>query len=170
MWLVLVMLAGSLAACTDKSDFKEAGVKIVELTTAWGAAPGVEGQKNDEHILTYTLTLFNGDDNPVYIAWARPVVAATVQDQLLTETLRVPVEQEIDAGVTLDVESELRFRFAGLTKQEIDALDPVLEGVEVATQRVLRLPGQRQPEETPVEDQIEGQIENEIELQLEKES
>lgn len=170
--LVLVILAGSVAACTDKSDFKEAGVKIVEMTTAWGGTGNTEdGQdsernaQNDEHTFTYTITLFNGEDSPVYVAWARPVLAETVLDHLLTETLRVPLEEEIDAGVTLEVAGELRFRFEGMSKEQIDALGPVLEGLDVATERVLELPGQSQPQGTPVE----GQVENSLKIHIENE-
>ncbi len=107
------------------------------------ALASVDDEGNQQRF-SYTVSLCNEGSGRLYVNWIEPVLSAELSSTVVTEDLKVTVDQNIEAGACISVKGEFILNTEGMTKLEILDLEPFMTGMKLNGEIVLELPGLKQ--------------------------
>jgi hypothetical protein len=145
VWLLVVTVFGGLllVGCAADDVAPEAALVISDMTVAVGA---VDESTAAEQTLTFSLTLLNQSETPIFVRSVEPRPVPDLQQRLLNETTFLPVDQSIPPGETIEVGSQWLFQTPGMSKEEIDATFAAgyFAGMRATVEMELSVPGETQ--------------------------
>ncbi|TYP47666.1 hypothetical protein [Thermosediminibacter litoriperuensis] len=127
---VLVLLAGCSANGSGKS---QNGLQITDMSTALGAV----GDSLDKTKFSYTMTVYNKDNEDVYITWVEPILGENVRKRLISSELKVDVEQTVSANESIEIKGEIILDTKGMSKQQVMELEPFITGIKVSSEKII---------------------------------
>ena len=132
----IALLTLVLLLCTSCAPSKppSAGIAVAGITTSIGAV-GEDTANPDTQCFHYTITLVNNESAEVKILSLEPTLAEGFKARVISQNVKVDVNQAIAPGDTLTVEGEILFDTKGLTKEEIEALQPFVKDVHITQER-----------------------------------
>jgi hypothetical protein len=138
-WISIVILIASACSPFPRTapGGTQTGLEITSTVTSIGAADGNPAESR----FSYTVMIFNASGTPQDVAWVEPVVTEPFSAYLTSNNTRQSVQETIAAEDVLEVRGELQFDFSDLSKEEIEAMGPILAGFEVSSERFLPLSG-----------------------------
>ncbi|MFP3975700.1 MAG: hypothetical protein ACLFVK_05695 [Dehalococcoidia bacterium] len=110
---------------------------IPDMSTALGS---VDGEGNQQRF-SYTLSLCNRGADQLYVSWIEPVLSAEVSPKVLTEELKVTIEQGIEPGDCTSAEGEFILNTEGMSRLEIMEMEPFMTRMKINGEMTLELPG-----------------------------
>jgi acyl-ACP thioesterase len=130
-------MALGLVACrkTEQQQTTPNELRIPSSSIAIGAS----GDKADEQVLSFRISLYNPGQEEVYVGWVEPVLSSEVAKRLITQERQVVVDKALAPGQTLEVTGEFRFMTQGEGKSQINSWGPFISGVRVSTEQVIPL-------------------------------
>ena len=132
--VVLLFASCSLSPKTNR-DALATGIKITQMDTAIGGS-------EIEQVVSYHLTLYNGESVNMIVHWIEPVLVKQVSERLRTSDQRVLVEKTLAPNSSLEISGKFTFENKGATKIEILGWGPLLTGITLSSEKILPLPGQ----------------------------
>ena len=123
------------AACSSGGGTSSGSLTIIGLQTSISASAG------DTQILTYNVTIKNQSGNNVFVETAEPVLSASFEPRVLVDNLIKQVDRNVISGGTFEVSGSFPFDAKGLTKQDIEKLQPYFTGIRVVSDEMLKVPG-----------------------------
>lgn len=136
-WIGIITLF-FLIGCSggQREEPAGAGLAIYETQTGIGQVDAA----NNEQRLSYTFTLTNESERPIYVQGIAPVLTSPLNSLALNDATWQMVDAAIAPGETLPVQGEILFAPQGRDKAEIEALSPFFSSVRVTTEYELPLP------------------------------
>ena len=95
-----------------------------------------------EQVVSYHLTLYNGEPVDIRVHWIEPVLIEQVSERLLIPDHRVVVEKTLAPNSSLEISGEFTFENKGATKTEIMSWEPLFTGITLSSEMTLPVPGQ----------------------------
>lgn len=135
--LAVLVLVSCVSATPTGSGLSEPGLQIPSVQTSIGAVGG----NPDRQAFSYTVALWNKQTEAVHLNWVEPVLSNRFAERVLTEDRRMTVDKTLAPGDAVEVSGQLHFDAAGLSKTELEALQPSLLRMRVSSEQVLQLPG-----------------------------
>jgi len=135
--LVACLVALGLVACR-KAPEQQTTPNILRIPSS-SIAIGASGDKADEQVLSFRISLYNPGQEEVYVGWVEPVLSSEVAKRLITQERQVVVDKALAPGQTLEVRGEFRFMIQGEGKSQINSWGPFISGVRVSTEQVIPL-------------------------------
>lgn len=114
------------------------GLCVVNMQTAISSVSG----NADTQIVSYKITLKNNSDSGMFIQQVEPVVSKSIESRVLVDNLGRSVGNNIASGGTMEVSGKFTFDAKGLSKEDIDKLQPAIIGLRVTAEETLTVPGQ----------------------------
>ena len=102
---------------------------------------GAEGEDFETGVYHYTVSLWNHSDKGVKIFSIVPVLNARFEKRLISTEIAQKTSRVIPPRKTIQVKGELRFNFEGLTKQDIENMEPVILELKLLREDSLPIPG-----------------------------
>lgn len=138
--LLLIVLGTLLSSCGSDETQREQSLVVSDLTVAVGA---VNESTTDAQTLTFSLTLLNQGETPVYVRGVAPRPVPALQQRLLNETTFLPIDQTIAPGETIEAGSQWLFQTPRMNKEEIDATfaDGYFTSIQATVEMELSLSG-----------------------------
>jgi hypothetical protein len=140
-WILLAALVLGMSGCAalgkDAQQAATPDLQVPELTTSIGRRQG----DTDEQVFSYTVYLQNTSEAPIHVKWIEPLLSEPFSPRVLSSDPRLTVDATLAAQEGREISGELVFDAQGLTKDQILALEPFMSGINVASERVLALPG-----------------------------
>jgi len=127
---VTILLAS--AACSAGGS--TGSLAVVGVTTSIGQAAG------DTQTVYWEVVIQNKSSNTVFIENVEPVTSPGMEPKVLAGNLLRAVSKNIVPGQTVVVSGSFPFDAKGLTKQDIDKLQPVVTGFRVIYDETLPVP------------------------------
>lgn len=137
--LVPLILLGCVPATSPVPSLSAPGLQIPSMWTSIGMVDGDPGRQT----FSYTIVLWNKQTEDVHVNWVEPILSDEFAERARTEDRKVTVDKALAPGDSLEIRGQLRFDVAGLSKAQIEALEPFLTAMRVSTERVLELPVSR---------------------------
>jgi hypothetical protein len=131
---IILAVALLLPAAACSSGGVGGSLSVVEVTTAIGAAAG------DTQIISWSAVLQNNSRNTVFIEMVEPVPAPGLEPMVLADNLVRTVSKFVVSGQSVVVNGSFPFNAQGLTKADIDKLQPLLTGFRVISDETLPVP------------------------------
>jgi hypothetical protein len=100
------------------------------------------GGSEIEQVVSYHLTLYNGESVNMIVHWIEPVLVKQVSERLRTSDQRVLVEKTLAPNSSLEISGKFTFENKDATKIEILGWGPLLTGITLSSEKILPLPGQ----------------------------
>jgi len=100
------------------------------------------GGSDTEQVVSYHLTLYNGESVTMLVHWIEPVLIEQVSERVLTTDNRVVVEKTVAPNSSLQIAGEFTFENKGATKTEIVSWNPLFTGITLSWEVTLPLPAQ----------------------------
>ncbi|RPJ76800.1 MAG: hypothetical protein EHM20_06995 [Alphaproteobacteria bacterium] len=136
----LVALVILFSGCTEinNSSQAEEGLNIVESSQAIGAVDGV----NDTSIqvCSYDFTLYNGENEKVYIDSVEPLFSKDFLARVLTEDHKIVVNETIEPHSSILIKGQVKFNVSGLSKEQILGFEPYISGINITSTETLLYP------------------------------
>jgi hypothetical protein len=129
-----------LGGCAARPP-QEARLTISGMTSSLGALDDAE--TTDRQAYGYRIILENRTDVEQMILSIEPRLVDAFRARLLEDDLQLVVGRGLAPGETLEVEGRIAFDATELSKEEILAFEPFVEGFDVRTERFLPRPGGR---------------------------
>jgi hypothetical protein len=131
---VLLFTGCSLSPKTSR-DAISTGIKITQMDTAMSGS-------DTEQVVSYHLTLYNGESVNVVVHWIEPVLIEQVSERLRTPDHRLFVEKTLAPNSSLEISGEFTFENKGATKSEIMSWKPLFTGIALSSEMTLPVPAQ----------------------------
>jgi len=122
----------------DNSDHSQEDILLIpESTQTMGAAAG-----NDTNIqlYSYNLTLYNPGSKDIFVESIEPVFQDEFESRMVSDSQRVYVNKSVAGESFIHVEDEVTFNMSGLSKEDIDRMDPLITGIGVNSVFILPFP------------------------------
>ena len=116
-------------------ELQEPGIRVSGITTSVG-----QGSSEYRQTISYTATLQNAETSAVYIQTAEALVASDIKPRITGGDTIINVEQEVPAGETIEISGQIEFNSEALSKNDIDAISPLLTGFRINSYRVILVP------------------------------
>lgn len=130
--LPLVLLAST--ACSGGGG-GAGSLAVVDSSTSVGQGSG------DTQIISYSATLQNKSVNSLFIEMVEPVPSKDLEPKVLADNLTRAVSKHVVSGQTVDVKGSFPFDAKGMTKADIDKLQPFITGFRVIYDETIPVPG-----------------------------
>lgn len=131
---VLLLLAGcNINASSNDSEKNQNGLQVSDMSTALGAV----GDSLDKTKFSYTITIYNKEDENIYISCVEPILGKDVKDRLISSDLKVDVEKTVSTNGSVEIKGEIIFDTKNMTKQQIMELEPFITGIKVSSEKVI---------------------------------
>jgi hypothetical protein len=134
--IALVTLILLLCTACAPSKLPETGIAVAGITTSIGAV-GEDTTNIETQSFHYTITLVNHETAEVQILSLEPTLAEGFNARVISQDIKVDVNQAIAPGGTLQVSGEILFDAKGLTKEEIEALQPFVKDFRITEERTI---------------------------------
>ncbi len=105
-------------------------VEIPETVSSLGSS---DMENTTEY--SYELTLYNPGDKIIHVNTVEPVFNSEFLKRVYDEELTLYVDEDLGPGATKNVGAQLQVNTTLLSKEDIDALSPFLQGAKVSTSR-----------------------------------
>lgn len=140
--IALIIFFSGCAEINDSSQVKN-GLKIVECVYAFG---GVEGFNNTSiQAYSYTFTIYNEENEEVYIDSIEPLFTKNISERVLTEDHKIVVNETLKPNSSIQIQGQVEFNASGLSKEQIFGLEPYIYAVNVSSTKTLSLPSTISP-------------------------
>lgn len=143
-WLFLTVFACAMlgvGGCAvlekDADQASKPDLQIPEMTTFIGSKQG----DTDEQVVSYIIHLLNTSAGPIHVKWVEPLLSDAFAMRVLSLDHRQAVDVTLAPEEGMEISGELVFDAHGLSKDQILDLEPFMSGMNVASERVLALPG-----------------------------
>lgn len=132
--LILPMVLLAFTACS--------GGGSGTLTVVTASTSVVQASAVDTQIVSYSVTLQNKSGVSLYIDEVGPLPSSGLEPKLKADYLMRGVNQpRLAPGQTLDVSGTFSFDATGMTKADIDKLQPFVTGYRVVYDETVPVPG-----------------------------
>jgi len=131
-----VVLLLAYAACSP-GGANSGGLSVIEMNASIGAVFST----SETQRLTYRVTLKNNSAVNIYIDYIEPVVIPDIDSRVLLAGLIKAVGRSVASGGTIEVSGSFTFDATGLSKQDIDKMQPIITGIRVVSDQTLKIPG-----------------------------
>ena len=131
-----VVLLLAYAACSP-GGANSSGLSVIEMNASIGAVSST----SETQRLTYGVTLKNNSAVNIYIDYIEPVVIPDIDSRVLLAGLIKAVGRSVASGGTIEVSGSFTFDATGLSKQDIDKMQPIITGIRVVSDQTLKIPG-----------------------------
>lgn len=132
--LILFLLA---VGCTEIEEKETADKKVLQIYSMSTALGSISNDNLDQQLLTYTIYITNEDETEDYIQWIEPILGEGIKDKVLTDNLKINVEETISPKGSLEVKGQITFDTLGLSKEEIINLEPFITGIRIGGEEVI---------------------------------
>lgn len=130
---VLLLLVGcKINDSSNGSGKSQNGLQVTDMSTSLGAV----GDSLDKTKFSYTVQIYNKENEDIYITWVEPILGEGVKDRLISSDLKVDVEKTVSANENIEIKGEIIFDTKGMTKQQITELEPFIIGIKVSSEKI----------------------------------
>jgi hypothetical protein len=133
--LIVLLLTACIPQISADPAENESDLRITGMVTSLGGEP----DNFEQGIFNYTVTITNNSGQQKTITGVEPILAEQAAARL-QGTSEQAVDLEIEPHGYGSVSGTLQFNFEGLSKADIEAFGPLVEGFRVDTHSVLAVP------------------------------
>ncbi|MDK2933938.1 MAG: hypothetical protein PWP27_1748 [Clostridiales bacterium] len=133
MVFVLILLTGCNLSDSANNSIKQNGLQVSDMLTALGAV----GDSLDKTKFSYTITIYNKEDEDIYISQVEPILGKDAKDRLISSDLKVDVEKTVSANESIEIKGEIILDTKEISKQQIVELEPFITGIKVLSEKVI---------------------------------
>ncbi|MDK2799999.1 MAG: hypothetical protein PWQ70_1618 [Clostridiales bacterium] len=133
MVFVLILLTGCNLSDSANNSIKQNGLQVSDMSTALGAV----GDSLDKTKFSYTITIYNKEDEDIYISQVEPILGKDAKDRLISSDLKVDVEKTVSANESIEIKGEIILDTKEISKQQIVELEPFITGIKVLSEKVI---------------------------------
>lgn len=137
--MVLLPVLLLLTACSGNNNSgatKNNGIEITNIVSSIGAVD--ENTNNiDTQSFKYAMTLTNNDAIDIKIVSVSPVLSNEFLNRVDNKETRIEVNKTITNGSSINITGEIIFDAKGLTKEQIDSLQPFIKDVKILEERII---------------------------------
>jgi hypothetical protein len=137
--LVIITLALLLTAACSSADAGrvKSEISISALKSSIGGSP----DNFAEQRYSYTATLQNNGAADVTIRSIEPVLSKAFAAKTKGTDFKVTVAKTLASGGFIEISGEIQFAASGMTKEQINAMEPFFKEIKVNLDRILPIPG-----------------------------
>jgi hypothetical protein len=133
--LVLPVVFLLTSAACSASGGSTGSLAVTDVTTSIGLAAG------DTQTVYWSVVIQNKSSNTVFIELVEPVPSPGLEPKVLAGNLLRAVSKNVVSGQSVVVSGSFPFDARGMTKPDIDKLQPVVTGFRVIYDETLPVPG-----------------------------
>lgn len=112
------------------------GLKI----NSWSFGLGnVNETSLDKTKLSYSLNITNENNNKIFIKSVQPSISEKIKNKMISKDIVVSVKKDIKPDETIKINGFYIFDTKGLSKSDIEKLEPLLTNIKVSTDETISL-------------------------------
>lgn len=89
--------------------------------------------------LSYSFNLNNENNKSVFVKSIEPLINEKIKDKVISKDIVVVVNKDIKPNEIIQINGEIIFDTKGLSKSDIEKLEPLLRDVKVSTDEIINL-------------------------------
>ena len=121
---------------TKKQVQTRGGLKI----NGWSSGLGSVNETDlDKTKFSYSMNLTNENENSIFIKSIQPTLNEKIKSKIISKDIVVPVNSELKANKTTQINGEIIVDTEGLTKADIAQLEPFIKDIKVSTEETISL-------------------------------
>lgn len=132
---VLVLFIGCNSINSTKNQTK-GGLKI----NLWSFGLGNVNETNlDKTKLYYSFNLTNENNKKIFIKSIQPSINEKIKNKIISKDIVVSVNKDIKPNETINIYGDFIFDTKGLSKLDIENLEPLLTDIKISTDETISL-------------------------------
>lgn len=100
---------------------------------------GISETDLDKTKLSYSINLTNENEHTIFAKSVQPLVNEKIINKIQNKGFIVTVNKNIKPNETIQINGEIIFDTKGLTKQDIEKLEPFITDIKVTTEETIDL-------------------------------
>ena len=121
---------------TNTQIQSKGGLKISNWSSGLGSVNDTDLNKTK---FSYSVNLTNENENTIFIKSIQPSVNEKIKDKIISKDIIVAVNKDIKPNGTIQINGELIVDTKGLTKSDIEKLEPFITDIKVSTEETVSL-------------------------------
>ena len=136
--ITVLCVSAIFSGCNNSKvqNQSKGGIKIANWSSSLGS---VNETDLDKSVFSYSINLTNENEKNIFIEFIQPLVNETIKNKILSKETVVTVNQNIKPKETIKVNGEIIIDTKGLSKQDIDKLEPFITDIKVSTEDTISL-------------------------------
>lgn len=106
----------------------------------WSFGLGSANETNlDNTKLSYSFNLTNKNNKKIFIKYIQPSINEKIKNKIISKNIVVSVNKDIKPNETIKINGFYIFDTKGLSKSDIEKLEPLLTDIKVSTDETISL-------------------------------
>lgn len=134
LFIICLLILALLALMKqDTGSYVDEGLIVKE----WHYGIGLD--EEEQTTLSYTINVTNTFEKKMKINAIMPVIDEKLQDRVMAKETLVEVNKAVESNDTLAIEGEILIDTKGLSKAELERIQPAIVGVKIVSEEVIKL-------------------------------
>ena len=112
------------------------GLKINEWSSGLGS---VNEMDLDKTKFSYSINLTNYNENTIFIKAVQPIVNRQNVNKIISKDIIITVNKDLKPNESIQINGEIIFNTKGLTKLDIEKLEPFITDIKFSTEEIISL-------------------------------